>query len=117
MSGLLNHTHSFTWTSPGTAESRCPPEAACASCGLPYAAVVASPEARRIVNQQRDAKWLALLREHWLAGIDCIEERSVDVARCACSRVDLGWQPSVGEARDSWLAHVAALLDAGGGAC
>lgn len=53
---------------------------------------------------------VATLRAHWLAGLDCHEQWSLDRARCACSTVDLGWQVSVGAAVDTWIAHVLAML-------
>lgn len=49
---------------------------------------------------------LDTLKDHYLAGVECDHDRKQDRASCACSRVDLGWQPSVGAAVDTWIAHV-----------
>lgn len=46
------------------------------------------------------------LREHYLAGITCDRARKEDNPVCACSRVFLGWHPSVGEAVEAWIGHV-----------
>ena len=46
------------------------------------------------------------LREHYLAGISCDHARKEDNPVCACSRVFLGWHPSVGEAVEAWIGHV-----------
>jgi hypothetical protein len=47
-----------------------------------------------------------VLKQHYLAGIECDHERKMDNPRCACSLVFLGWHPSVGEAVDAWIEHV-----------
>ena len=46
------------------------------------------------------------LREHYLAGITCDRARKEDNPVCGCSRVFLGWHPSVGEAVEAWIVHV-----------
>ena len=46
------------------------------------------------------------LREHYLAGISWDRARHEDNPVCACSRVFLGWHPSVGEAVEAWIVHV-----------
>jgi len=46
------------------------------------------------------------LREHYLAGISCDRARHEDNPVCACSRVFLGWHPSVGAAVEAWIGHV-----------
>ncbi len=46
------------------------------------------------------------LREHYLAGITCDRGRKEDNPVCACSRIFLGWHPSVGEAVEAWIVHV-----------
>lgn len=52
----------------------------------------------------------AVLREHWLARLECDEDRSLDRASCACSRIALHWQPSVGEAVQEWIEHIQQVL-------
>lgn len=52
----------------------------------------------------------ATLKRHYLAGIECSHERGMDLPMCACSLVDLGWQPSVGAAVDAWITHFTAAL-------
>lgn len=42
-----------------------------------------------------------VLKQHYLADIECDHERRMDKPRCACSLVDLGWHPSVGHAVDA----------------
>lgn len=54
-------------------------------------------------------RWLAVLADHYLAGIECDPERKLDNPVCGCSRVFLGWHPSIGEARQAWIDHVAGL--------
>ena len=48
----------------------------------------------------------AALKEHYLAGITCDHARHEDNPVCACSRVFLGWHPSVGQAVEAWITHV-----------
>lgn len=48
----------------------------------------------------------AVLKRHYLAQIVCDHERKMDNPVCACSLVNLGWHPSVGEAVDAWIEHV-----------
>jgi hypothetical protein len=68
-------------------------------------------EVVRVVEQgsptEREA---TVLREHYLAGIECDHEHQRDRASCGCSLVDLGWHDSVGEARESWITHVVEVL-------
>lgn len=47
------------------------------------------------------------LRQHWLHAMECDHATGRDKPHCACSRVDLGWHPSVGAAVEAWLAHIA----------
>jgi hypothetical protein len=49
---------------------------------------------------------VSVLREHWLHAMECDHETKQDKPHCACSRVDLGWHPSVGAAVEAWLEHV-----------
>jgi hypothetical protein len=49
------------------------------------------------------------LRQHWLRAMECDHATGRDKPHCACSRVDLGWHPSVGEAVEAWLAHVSGV--------
>lgn len=46
------------------------------------------------------------LQRHYLAYVACDHERGMDNPQCACSLVDLGWHPSVGEAVEAWIDHV-----------
>lgn len=55
---------------------------------------------------------VGVLREHYLAGIECDHDMRADRASCACSLVDLGWQPNVGAAVESWVQHVMEVEDA-----
>lgn len=48
----------------------------------------------------------ARLTDHYLAQIVCDHERGLDNPICACSRVHLGWHPSVGAAVAAWVDHV-----------
>jgi hypothetical protein len=54
-----------------------------------------------------------VIKAHYLAGIECSHERGMDLPMCACSQVDLGWHPNVGEAVDAYVKHVMEVLDAG----
>ncbi len=47
-----------------------------------------------------------VLREHYLLAITCDHERRQDNPICACSRIFLGWHPTVGAAVDAWIEHV-----------
>lgn len=47
-----------------------------------------------------------VLKQHYLATINCDHERKMDQPICNCSLVNLGWHPSVGEAVDAWIEHV-----------
>lgn len=65
----------------------------------------------REAHAQRNAALLpdsispVIAKRHYLAEVVCDHEAGRDKPRCACSRVDLGWHPSVGEAVDAWIAH------------
>lgn len=50
--------------------------------------------------------WRAVLAEHYLAEINCDPGKQLDNAVCGCSREFLGWWPSMGAARQSWIDHV-----------
>ena len=58
-----------------------------------------------------DAVLRLVLREHWLAGVECDHDAKTDRASCACSMVDLGWQPSIGSAVNSWIDHLFSIVD------
>jgi hypothetical protein len=58
-------------------------------------------QAEERVRELREA-----FRTHYLLGIECDHNRKRDRPTCACSKVDLGWHPSVGAAVDAWHAHV-----------
>ena len=53
----------------------------------------------------------AVLREHYLTMIICDHENKLDNPGCACSRVFLGWHPTVAGAADAWIAHALAVGD------
>lgn len=42
---------------------------------------------------------------HYVAEIICDHESKRDRVRCSCSRVNLGWHSSVGQAIQSWVDH------------
>ena len=46
------------------------------------------------------------LFDHYLVHIECAHEVQQDRAICACSRVDLGFHLTVGDAVRSWIEHV-----------
>jgi hypothetical protein len=52
-----------------------------------------------------------LLRKHYLCGIQCNHERKIDRAICACSEWNCPPQPTVGEAVERWIEHVASRTD------
>ena len=55
---------------------------------------------------------IAILRKHYLAGIECNHKSKTDRAMCACSRWNCPPQPSVGAAVERWLEHVqSAVID------
>jgi hypothetical protein len=68
--------------------------------------------ATRVIRLNR--AWLAergdplrdVLRRHYLTQITCDHDRKMDNPVCACSLVNLGWHPSVGDAVDAWADHV-----------
>jgi hypothetical protein len=51
-----------------------------------------------------------ILRQHYLAWIECDHDKQMDNPQCACSKVDLGWHPTVGDAVNAWIEHVRAAL-------
>src|SRR5262245_9173646 len=59
-----------------------------------------------------------VLTEHFLMGVNCGnithpgEHDGEDNPMCACSRVFLGWHPSIGAAVQAWIDHFLAALDA-----
>lgn len=65
----------------------------------------ARKERQAVRGAERD-RWLAVLRDHYLAGVECDPVRKLDNPVCGCSRVFLGWHPSIGAARQAWLGHV-----------
>lgn len=48
----------------------------------------------------------AVLRAHWLASIQCDPIAKTDTANCSCSMVQLPTMPSIGEAVETWIAHI-----------
>ena len=56
-------------------------------------------------------RWRAVLAEHYLMGINCDPDTKRDNPMCGCSRIHLGWHPSMGEAHQAWIEHVAGLLE------
>jgi len=54
----------------------------------------------------------AVLHQHYLTQITCDHERKMDNPVCACSLVNLGWHPSVGDAVGAWITHVIGELAA-----
>lgn len=57
-----------------------------------------------------DEAWRAALADHYLMGINCDPETHQDNPMCGCSRIHLGWYPSIGEARQAWIDHVTAVV-------
>ena len=51
-----------------------------------------------------------VLSKHYLVEVICDHEREMDNPRCACSLVNLGWHPSVGQAVNAWIEHVLEVL-------
>ena len=45
-------------------------------------------------------------------GVNCDPDTKRDNPMCGCSRINLGWHDSIGEARRAWIAHVASVADA-----
>lgn len=72
----------------------------CTRCASIYA--VGVPAVQQTVT-------IETLRQHWLHAMECDHATGRDKPHCACSRVDLGWHPSVGAAVEAWLAHVAGV--------
>ena len=73
--------------------------------------------ARRIagaVAAEVRGRFGGVLREHYLAGITCDGAQERDNPVCGCSRVFLGWHPSIGEARDAWISHVMEVVGSDG---
>lgn len=48
----------------------------------------------------------AVLREHWLTGLECDHDAKTDVANCFCSKWRPAPEPSVGKAVERWIEHV-----------
>jgi hypothetical protein len=59
-----------------------------------------------IVRAEVRGRFGYALREHYLMNVICDPERKMDNPVCGCSRVFLGWHPSIGEAREAWISHV-----------
>ena len=53
-----------------------------------------------------------VLKEHFLAGIECDHLAKTDTPSCSCSRVTFPAYRSVGEAVDGWIVHVMGILEA-----
>lgn len=66
----------------------------------------------RLATAERDALLRAAdaFTEHYLSNVECDHERGMDRPWCACSLVDLGWHPSVGDAVKAWRDHVMSVL-------
>lgn len=60
-------------------------------------------------------RWQAALAEHYLMGINCDPDTKRDNPMCGCSRIHLGWHPSVGAARQAWIDHVVGLIESAPG--
>lgn len=54
----------------------------------------------------------SVLKEHYLQGVTCDPQAKQDNPVCQCSRVHLGWHPSIGQAVDAWIDHVLGVLSA-----
>ena len=77
---------------------------------------VAAPALRAEAAAAERERWLSVLADHYLMGISCDPDTKRDNPMCGCSRVFLGWHPSIGEARQAWIDHAAdcvVLLTAG----
>lgn len=62
-----------------------------------------------VARAEKDTTGLpARLATHYLAQIVCDHDRKMDNPICACSRVNLGWHPSVGAAVAAWVDHALA---------
>lgn len=59
---------------------------------------------RLLAGERR--QWTTALADHYLMSVECDAERKLDNPVCGCSRVFLGWHPSIGEARQAWIGHV-----------
>lgn len=59
---------------------------------------------RLLAGERR--QWTTALADHYLMSVECDPERKLDNPVCGCSRVFLGWHPSIGEARQAWISHV-----------
>jgi len=79
----------------------------------PIVGLVDTPELAALivgaVNRDTSALRTALA-EHYLAGITCDGAQERDNPVCACSRIFLGWHPSVGDAVGAWIGHVLGVL-------
>ncbi|MGE5829657.1 MAG: hypothetical protein ACM30G_15055 [Micromonosporaceae bacterium] len=71
-------------------------------------------EVRRLRSQW--ARLPEVLAEHSLFQIVCDPIAKTDNPICACSRVHLGWHPSIGAATRAWVAHVMEIAEQGPGA-
>lgn len=69
-----------------------------------YAAM--APHIRKTVAEELAAAFRVRLAGHYLADIVCDHDRKQDNPICACSRVHLGWHPTVGAAVRAWIDHV-----------
>jgi hypothetical protein len=72
---------------------------------LPDAAAALEAAAPHLRAAER-ADLAEVLSGHYLAAITCDHDLKRDRPECACSLVDLGWHPSVGEAVQAWIRHV-----------
>jgi hypothetical protein len=51
-----------------------------------------------------------ILFDHALVEIQCDHDAKTDRPICACSLIELGWYPTVGQARQAWVDHVVAVI-------
>jgi len=52
-----------------------------------------------------------VLQDHYLFQVACDHDRKLDKPICACSRINLGWYSSVGDAVNAWIDHTLGMLD------
>ena len=81
-----------------------------------YLAEMILDAAAPVITTAGRERWVTVLAGHYLMGINCDHETKRDNPMCGCSRIDLGWHDSIGEARQAWIAHVASVVaEAGAG--
>jgi hypothetical protein len=95
-----------TWNYIRTAEAWQTAIAFATPVGQPATSSEATPAPVVPADPTAPAIPVSLLRQHWLRVMECDHEGKQDKPHCACSRVDLGWHPTVSAALEAWLAHV-----------